>query len=617
MQVNERRSLRLGMVQADLPSTITLEASGYADEACTTLTDPLESATKEARFRAGVILEATLTLRRPTPSQETTCDNGIDDDGDGDTDCADFDCNARSCTTGNKCVTGLTCQGGQCLGGTRVVCDAPPSPCFMGSGICVVDAGCRYPPNAGVRCDDGDDCTTMDTCQLDGACVGAPVSCTTPPGQCFMRTGICVRDAGCQYTPTPGERCDDGDDCTVDDRCDALGGCAGTAVTCGARDCQVFAGTCDANGGCRYQPLDAGTPCSDGGVCNGTGGCVPMWPYTPSNFTLTQVPSLPDAGVVLDCGETIIDTSGAAPTVTNWCAGQPMFGWGLVAQDGGVEAMIFSFRDLDVMADGGLTLKGTRPAIIAAAGRVSVLGGVMVEAGAQSCDSVGRGASPDAGNGGGGGGGFGTPRGNGGDGSAPGASGGATSGDVALIPLRGGCPGGVGGGNQSRAASGGGALQISAMGDLFVSGHVAAPGKGGSGGGTWAGGNGGGSGGAVLLEGLQLVLVGSAAITANGGGGGKGGVVFSGDDGAPGSTTTSTPAPGGRGGNLGTGYGGDGAAGSTPAANGSAETLGAAGGGGGGGVGRVRLNSVLGCSIGPQVVLSPPATSNRPDAGCP
>jgi hypothetical protein len=319
----------------------------------------------------------------------------------------------------------------------------------------------------------------------------------------------------------------------------------------------VFAGTCDADGGCRYLPLDAGTPCSDGGVCNGTGGCVPMWPYTPSNFTLTQVPSLPDAGVVLDCGETIIDTSGPAPTVTNWCPGQPMFGWGLVAQDGGVEVMIFSFRDLDVMADGGLTLKGTRPAIIAAAGRVRVLGGVTVEAGAQSCDSVGRGASPDAGNGGGGGGGFGTPGGNGGSGSAPGASGGAASGDVALIPLRAGCPGGVGGGNQSRAASGGGALQISAMGELIVSGHVAAPGKGGSGGGTWAGGNGGGSGGAVLLEGLQLVLVGSAAITANGGGGG------------------------------------------------------------GGGVGRVRLNSVLGCSIGPQVVLTPPATSNKPDAGCP
>ncbi|MEW6435281.1 MAG: hypothetical protein AB1730_27625 [Myxococcota bacterium] len=618
MVIGNRTTLRVGLVQADLPSVITLEAAGYSDDACATLADPPEAAApREARFRPGVVLEATLTLRRATPSQETTCDNGIDDDLDGDTDCADFDCNARTCTNGNKCVTGLTCQGGQCLGGTQVVCDAPPSPCFMGAGICVVDAGCRYPPNAGVACDDSDDCTTMDTCRLDGTCSGTPKPCTTPPGQCFMGTGTCVTDAGCQYAPTPNATCDDGDECTVDDRCDAVGGCAGTAVTCGPRECQRFAGACDADGGCRYEPVDAGTPCSGGGVCNATGGCVPMWTYTPSNFPLTQVPSLPDAGVVLDCGETVIDTSGSAPTVTNWCPGQPLFGWGILPQDGGVEAMIFSFRDLDVMADGGLTVKGTRPAIIAAAGRVRVLGGVTVEAGAQACASGGRGASPSSGNGGAGGGGFGSPGGAGGDGLGSGGPGGGTSGTPLLVPLRGGCPGGVGGGNGTRAASGGGALQISANGDLIISGHVAAPGQGGSGGGLGAGGNGAGSGGAVLLEGLQIVLVGTAAVTANGGGGGKAGLVARGDDGAPGSPTTSTPAPGATGGNIGTGSGGDGAAGSTPAANGNAGTLGAAGGGGGGGVGRVRLNSALGCSIGPQTVVSPAATSNTPDAGCP
>jgi hypothetical protein len=60
------------------------------------------------------------------------------------------------------------------------------------------------------------------------------------------------------------------------------------------------------------------------------------------------------------------------------------------------------------------------------------------------------------------------------------------------------------------------------------------------------------------------------------------------------------------------GAGGDGAAGTTAAQSGDAS-----GGGGGGGVGRIRINVTMGCNIGPQVAISPPATSNKPDAGCP
>jgi hypothetical protein len=618
MPVGGKARLKVGLVQADLPPTIAVEAAGYADEACTSLTEPPEAAApKEARFRPGAILEASLVLKKRQPSQETRCDNGLDDDGDGDTDCLDFDCNERTCTRGNVCVTGMTCQGGECLGGTPVVCDRPPSVCFQSGGVCVVDAGCRYPPNAGVACDDHDVCTSMDTCQLDGACRGIRVACTTPPGPCRAAMGQCVPDAGCQYAVTPMASCDDGDDCTIGDRCDADGGCAGTAVRCEARECQVPTGRCEADGGCRFAALDAGTPCAAGGVCNGSGGCIPMWPYAPSNFTLTQVPTLPDAGVVLDCGETIIDTGGASPTVTNWCAGQPMFGWTVVAQDGGVDALLMSFRDLDVMADAGLTIRGDRPAIIAAAGRVRVLGGVTVEAGAQACTGDGRGGTPASGNGGAGGGGFGTAGGAGGTGSTAGAPGGRTAGSADLRPLRGGCPGGVGGDSSNREAAGGGALQVSATGDVVVSGFIAAPGQGGSGGGFYAGGNGAGSGGAVLLEALQVVLVGAGAVTANGGGGGKGGALLAGADGPPGAKWTDEPARGATQGNLAGGIGGDGAAGTLPATAGGAGTLAAGGGGGGGGAGRIRVNVALGCSIGPQTVVSPPATSNKPDAGCP
>jgi hypothetical protein len=618
MPVSGKPRLKLGLVQADLPSTIRLEATGYADEACAALAEPSETDAKEARFRPGVILEATLTLRRLVPPQEIACANGLDDDGDGDTDCADFDCNARTCTTGNLCVTGLTCQDGQCRGGTPVACNAPPSPCFMAAGICVLDAGCRYAPNAGVGCDDRDPCTATDTCQLDGACVGAPITCSTPPGQCFAAPGACVSDGGCRYAPTPNAACDDRDSCTTDDRCDAVGGCAGTRTPCPPRECQVASGQCEADGGCRYDNLDAGTACGAGGVCNLSGGCVPAWPYIPTNFRLTQIPTLPDAGVVLDCGETVVDTSGARPTVTNWCTGQPLFGWGVIGQDGGPEAMVLSFRDLDVGAAGTLVLRGTRPAIIAAAGRVRVLGTVAAEAGAQACAAQGRGGSPSLGSGGAGGGGFGSPGGAGGDAvaGALGAAGGGLTGAPTLSPLRGGCPGGIGGNNGMRSSTGGGALQVSATGDVTIAGVVAAPGQGGSGGALGAGGNGAGSGGAVLLEGLQVVLVGAAAVTANGGAGGEGGTLLAGNDGADGARATATPAPGGQGGNLGAGNGGAGAAGGTSASAGGSSLV-ASGGGGGGGAGRLRFNAALGCSLGPQAVVSPAATSNRPDAGCP
>ena len=36
---------------------------------------------------------------------ETICDNGIDDDGDGFTDCLDTDCNAKVCSTGTAAGT--------------------------------------------------------------------------------------------------------------------------------------------------------------------------------------------------------------------------------------------------------------------------------------------------------------------------------------------------------------------------------------------------------------------------------------------------------------------------------------------------------------------------------
>jgi hypothetical protein len=416
-----------------------------------------------------------------------------------------------------------------------------------------------------------------------------------------------------------GSACDDQNACTKNDSCDGDAGCSGAPVTCEARACQAPRG-CDRDAGCQYDVLDAGTSCGDAGVCNAQGGCIPAFPYQPSNVTLPQVPTFPDAGTVLGCGETSLNSgaAGTPPTFGNWCGATPP--WAVITQDGGLEALVVSASSLSLQGGSSLKLSGARPVIFVVNGPVTLLGDVTVRAGAQACAGDGAGGDANAsGNGAGAGGSFGSLGGPGGTGSVPlanngGGAVGTLAGEATLVPLRGGCPGGRG---QARAVPGGGALQISAAGVVSVAGVVNAPGSGGTGGKAgFFGAEGGGSGGAVLLEGLSITVSGAGALVANGGGGGQGGGALDGTNGGDG---TRGGGDGGSGGSVLGGPGGNGAEGG---ANGGAGTFSAVGaaGGGGGGVGRVRFNVVLGCSLGPVgtpgVTLSPRPTTNLTDGGC-
>jgi hypothetical protein len=227
---------------------------------------------------------------------------------------------------------------------------------------------------------------------------------------------------------------------------------------------------------------------------------------------------------------------------------------------------------------------------------------------------------PDRG-GGGHGGAFGTASGAGGanmtgDGAAPSQG---PNGNEALVPLRGGCPGSLGGLSSARASLGGGAIQVWTQGRLTVSGTIIASGMGGAGGSTQgSGGSGGGSGGGILLEGFEVSLAGSAVIAANGGSGGEGryqgtptdgvaggagtavavsppGGSICGGDGANGGARSTAPLSGQQApGCMGTGYGG--------------------GGGGGGSVGRIRFNARR-CVAQGGARISPQPTSGS-GTGC-
>src|SRR5437660_6906938 len=57
-------------------------------------------------------------------ASEFDCADGLDDDGDGLTDCADPDCLGQACDDRNACTTGDTCLSAGCTG-IQVGCNSP------------------------------------------------------------------------------------------------------------------------------------------------------------------------------------------------------------------------------------------------------------------------------------------------------------------------------------------------------------------------------------------------------------------------------------------------------------------------------------------------------------
>lgn len=609
-----KTKIYVGIAQGTFPAQVDVRALGFSDEQCQVRARE-ESSLVSATFDKTMVKQVDLTLKKVAPKTETACSDGLDDDLDGQLDCGDSDCNDQPCTSTAACLVSTRCSNGACGGGQIKQCLSPPTTCFQTVGMCAAtDGGCQYTVATNATCTDGDSCTLMDRCELDGSCRGTQRSCAQSGNVCLEDTGACA-DGGCTFAPKPDAGCDDADSCTVADRCSAAGTCSGERVSCVAPACRVVATRCNADGGCVFDAVDAGTTC-DGGVCSIAGDCLPRFPYQPTNFDVVQVRAPPMVPTVLDCGETTIDTSGTGlPRTTNWCGNQ-VFEASIIKQDGGLDAVLVSMSGLTISSDAGLTITGNKPIIFAVFGDVSITGQVVSKSGAALCtSSAGRdGMSVGLTHTGGSGAGFSTAGGAGGDAAnipsnTVGPPGGAPESNATASPLRGGCAGGRGGNQSAAAAPGGGAVQISASGTMAINGRIAAPGEGGRGGAFAAAGNGGGSGGLVVLEAHELTISGGA-ITANGGGGGEGGGLLEGNPGTDGRIDAAAGAPGGSGGPPLGGIGGTGGFTLAPTA-GETKTN---GGGGGGSSGRLFFRGAASCSIGPQVILSPlPAL----DAGCP
>lgn len=177
------------------------------------------------------------------------------------------------CGIYDLCVLDGKCQGGACVGGS-LECDDGDS---CTSDSCDPVSGCvNAQKDDGADCDDGLPCTINDKCtpgQVEGemVCEGQ----TNCPNADTCLVGTCDSDSKeCEFE-FRGENapCDDGDGCTVNDRCiwDEKG-CYGdpkpcpTGNPCTASAC--VAGECGAP-----VKVDDGTPCASD-VCKVDMTCV-------------------------------------------------------------------------------------------------------------------------------------------------------------------------------------------------------------------------------------------------------------------------------------------------------------------------------------------------------
>jgi hypothetical protein len=179
-----------------------------------------------------------------------------------------------ACDDLDACTGGETCENGECLGGTGVICD-DLNPCTQ--DYCAVAAGgC-----ASEVLDDGVSCITNDACLTEGVCIEGqcaeqmPVTCPDL-GPCFSSN--CVPGEGCvAKLLTDGSPCEDGNICNQPGTCES-GECKTLPLPCNdGNPCTVDACESDpenGDGGCMHVPVKNGNVCEPDNPCLLAGTCV-------------------------------------------------------------------------------------------------------------------------------------------------------------------------------------------------------------------------------------------------------------------------------------------------------------------------------------------------------
>ncbi len=174
--------------------------------------------------------------------------------------------NTGPCADGDACTAPDVCANGSCGGGAAVTCTGDA--CHL-AGVCDAVTGCSHPAKSdGTKCS-ANACMQGESCTGGNCGGGTTVVCTGGP----LCHNNCDPSTGCTTAASPdGTGCDDGSQCTSNDICTG-GACAGTAKSCDdSSPCTTDA--CDAaTGACVNTPCTDNNACTVDVCVTGT-GCV-------------------------------------------------------------------------------------------------------------------------------------------------------------------------------------------------------------------------------------------------------------------------------------------------------------------------------------------------------
>lgn len=130
-----------------------------------------------------------------------------------------YTANTDSCSDGDACNGVETCSEGICQRGTRVICADDDNECT--DVACNSDTGECDITNNTKLCEDDTRCNGIERCSGGECQLGEEVVC---PDYGVCITSYCLANNGQCYTYNNSDPCDDGDSCTVNDKC-SYGSC--------------------------------------------------------------------------------------------------------------------------------------------------------------------------------------------------------------------------------------------------------------------------------------------------------------------------------------------------------------------------------------------------------
>jgi hypothetical protein len=187
---------------------------------------------------------------------------------DGDADCAEScnelahncsasDPNGSACDDGVFCNGADTCKDGQCSQHAGNPCPGPDGDANCSESCNEAGDNCNGPDPDGSNCNDGLFCNGADTCSGGTCSQHAGNPCPGPDGDADCKESCNENAANCSANDPNGSTCNDGVECTTDDKC-SNGICSGDASGCATTTTTLPQSLCgDANADGKITASDA------------------------------------------------------------------------------------------------------------------------------------------------------------------------------------------------------------------------------------------------------------------------------------------------------------------------------------------------------------------------